>query len=126
MEFIKKAVKVGNSAGVLLPKKFLGAEVKVTILKKSLDIKKEFLKYSYQFLEDVIAACVLQEDPLEILIITQNIKKIIKRKEIKISFVPLEILKKDFKNNEIVRAKIEKSKPFLNELFFKNLRNSFI
>ena len=41
MEFLRKAVKVGNSSGVILPKKLLGSEVKVIVVNSPINIKKE-------------------------------------------------------------------------------------
>ena len=41
MPLLRKAVKVGNSAGVILPKSLLGSEVKITVKNRPLNIKKE-------------------------------------------------------------------------------------
>jgi hypothetical protein len=121
MEFIKKAIRVGNSAGVLLPKKFLGAEVKITIIKKATDYKKISLKLLSPYLEDIESACITSFTPLDIIAITTKTKKILKNSQIKISFVPKEVFIRDYKNNLQLRKIIEKASYIINKNFFNNL-----
>ncbi|MEM3405883.1 MAG: DUF2080 family transposase-associated protein [Candidatus Pacearchaeota archaeon] len=123
MEFIKRTIKVGNSAGVLLPKKLLGAEVKIIVLKKPIDYKKIIFKFINPYLEEVKAICLTQKNPLNFIVITLKIKKIIKNSQIRINFVPESIFLKDFKEKNILREKIKKSLIILNKDFFNNLEN---
>jgi hypothetical protein len=121
IELIKKAIRVGNSAGVLLPKKFLGAEVKITIIKKAINYKKISLKILSPYLEDIEAACILETSPLEIIAITTNTKKILKNSQIKISFVPKNLFIKDYNISEMLRKKISKASHIINKNFFEKL-----
>lgn len=121
MEITKTAVKVGNSAGVLLPKKFLGAEVKIMVIKKPTNYKKISLRLLFPYLEEIEAACILKNSPLEIIAITNNTKKILKNSQVKIIFVPKNLFIKDYKNSEILRKKIDISSCLINRNFFKNL-----
>ena len=41
MEFLRKTVKVGNSSGVILPRKLLGSEVRVIVVKRPVNIKRD-------------------------------------------------------------------------------------
>jgi len=124
-EFIKKAVRFGNSAGVLLPKKFLGMEVKITILKKPLDIKKDALKILENYFPDLLGIYItsISEKNIEILAISTNIAKIIHLGKYKISLVPLNIVKKDIKENEKLKAKLKQAKIILNKALLFELEN---
>jgi len=121
VELVKRAIRVGNSAGVLLPKKFLGAEVKVTIIQRAVDSKKISLKLLSPYLEDIEAACVINNSPLDIIAITTNTKKILKNSQIKISFVPKQIFLKDYTSSEVLRKKISKAVYIINKNFFEKL-----
>lgn len=124
MEIIKKAVKVGNSAGVLLPKKLLGAEVKITIINRPIDIKKEALKLISPFLQDIIGIYILNKNPIEILAISSTLKKIINKDKIKISIIPLEIIKKDIRK-EPLKKKLDASEIIFNPLLLKELKQGY-
>jgi hypothetical protein len=122
MELIKKAVKLGNSAGVILPKKLLGAEVKITVLNRPLNIRKVVLKLLENLLPDVLGIYLLSKEPIEVLVISSNIKKIIETGKIKISIVPLDLIKKDMKVNQKLRDKLEKASILLNSSLLKDLK----
>lgn len=122
MEFIKKAVKVGNSAGVLLPKKLLGSEVRVIVLSRPIDIRKIVFKNISPFLPDVLGIYTLHKNPLEVLVITHSTKKIIESSSFKISLVPLTIVKRDIKSNPSLREKISQAEPILNKSLILQLK----
>jgi hypothetical protein len=115
MEFIKKAIRVGNSAGILLPKKFLGAEIKVQVIKRQSNPKKEIIKLVYPLIEQVECVFLINENPTEAIAISRDIKKIIKKSEIKLSFVSFEKIIKDMKKSSLLREKILNAKPILNK-----------
>ena len=54
----KHAVKLGNSAGILLPKDWLGKEVKAVLLEKPIDIKRDILRIIEPFSDEVIGIYV--------------------------------------------------------------------
>lgn len=118
---IRKTIKVGNSAGVLLPKKFLGSEVKVSIIKKPLNIKKEVFKSLEDIFEEILGVFLLNKKPAEVLAVSSKTKKIIKE-EIKISVVPLSTIKKDIKTKDEARARLIRAKPIMNKNLLKKLK----
>ncbi len=122
MEFIKKAVKVGNSAGVILPKKFLGSEVKITILRKPINIKKEALKILDPYLQEIIGVFIMNEKPIEILAVSSKIKKLIYKDNMKISIVPFGVIKRDFLKNERLREKLLNAKTIFNKSILIELK----
>ncbi|MFH1248942.1 MAG: DUF2080 family transposase-associated protein [archaeon] len=52
---IKDAIKVGNSAGILLPKSWEGGKVKAVLIEEPLNIKWEVLRILEPYLKDIIA-----------------------------------------------------------------------
>ncbi len=75
-EFYRRAVKVGNSAGILLPKSLLGAEVSVKVVKPAVNVKKDILKLLDNLLEEVGGIYILNEPQKKE---NKNIKQIFKR-----------------------------------------------
>ena len=122
MEFLRKTVRVGNSAGVILPKKLLGSEVKITVVNMPINIKKETLRMIEDCLEDVLGIYVINKRPAEVLAISDDIKKVIQEEKIKIIIVPLSQIKKDIKTNFVLRNKLEKAGTILNKNLLSKLQ----
>ncbi len=123
MEFLRKAVRVGNSSGVILPKKLLGSEVKVIVINKPLNIKKETFKIINNYLPDIQGIYVTKEKPAEVLAISSSIKKVIETDKLKVNIVPLYIIKKDLKKPAL-REKLKKAKVILNKSLLFDLRKT--
>jgi len=123
MDFIRKAVKLGNSAGVILPKKLLGADVKVIVISRPINIRKVILKILSPYFKDISGIYILNKKPLEVLAITSDIKEIIEEGKVKISLVPLQVIKKDI-SNPLLRQKILNSEVILNKTLLSELRRS--
>ena len=120
MEFIKTTRKIGNSSGVLLPKSLLGSLVKVTILEKKIDVKKEAIKILYSYLPNILGIYIIGKNPIEIIAISEKTRKIIKNEKMKISLVPLTIVRKDMKN-PVLRAKLAKAEIIFNRFLISEL-----
>lgn len=122
--FVKKAIKVGNSAGVLLPKRLLGSEIKIIVLNKPLNIRRDIIKILENYFEEILGVYVtnVSKDLIEILAISSSLQKIIHSGKYKISLVPLTLVKKDLKINPRVRAKLNQAKVIIN----RNLLNELI
>ena len=123
MDFIRKAVKLGNSAGVILPKKLLGADVKVIVISRPINIRKVILKILSPYFKDISGIYILNKKPLEVLAITSDIKEIIEEGKVKISLVPLQVIKKDI-SNPLLRQKILNSEVILNKNLLQELRRN--
>lgn len=118
MELLRKAVKVGNSAGVIIPKKLLGCEVKVIVINQPLNIKKEVLRLLNDILDSIQGVYVLNKHPIEVLAISTQEKKIINEDKIKISIVPLAVVKKDLSK---IKPKLDKAEVILNKELLRKL-----
>ena len=115
MELIRKTRKLGNSSGVLLPKKWLGYEVKITVLNRPLNIRKITFKILENILSDIQGIYLISEKPHEVLAISNSIKKIFHYKGLKLSVVPLNQLKKDLQAKSDLKSKLEKSRIIMNK-----------
>tara|TARA_Y100000310_G_C20448108_1_gene699390 strand:- start:466 stop:840 length:375 start_codon:yes stop_codon:yes gene_type:complete len=122
MALIRKTRKLGNSAGVLLPKSLLGSEVKVTVIKRPTDIKKEALRALNNHLDDLQGVYILNLEPGEILAISTSTRAVITKKNLKISLVPLGVIKQDLKSKKELKNKLKKAKPILNKQLLQTLR----
>ncbi|MEK6906253.1 MAG: DUF2080 family transposase-associated protein, partial [Nanoarchaeota archaeon] len=54
MEIIKNVLRWGNSAGVLLPREWLGNRVKIVLVERTINIKKEIFNILEPYLEDIL------------------------------------------------------------------------
>jgi hypothetical protein len=128
MDIIKKAVKVGNSAGILLPKKLLGADIKITVVNMPLDLKKEALKIADNYLDDIEGIYLLSKKPIEFLAVTNNVKKMVTSSNVRLILMPLSQLKRDIKENEQLRKKLIESEAIINKnllsILIKESKNS--
>jgi len=120
--FIRTAKRLGNSAGILLPKKFLGSEVKVTIIKRPVNLRKKVLSLMTNYLPDILGVYIIDKENLEVLAISSNIKTIIQTDKIKINIVPLAIVKKDLQTKQELKQKISKASTILNHQLISDLR----
>lgn len=142
-QFFRRAIKVGNSAGVLLPRAFLGSQVLVRIVNPPLNIKRDTLKILEPVLEDLLGIFLISaaentaltagnnlgntaekiSKKTEILAVsTLQQTKIIEKGNYKIDIVPLLILKKSIKEKSQTREKIAKAKPILNKRLLLELK----
>ncbi len=118
MELLRKTVRVGNSAGVILPKKLLGCEVKVTVINQPLNLKKEVLKLLDSELDEIQGIYVITKNPIEILAVSQGMRKMLNEEKIKINIVPLAIVKRDISK---IKPKLEKAEIILNKELLRRL-----
>jgi len=134
MELIKNTIKVGNSAGVLLPKEFLNSQVKIVL--QPLNVEKDILKI---LLEEKILVNVLGvyligsyarkeqtiESDIDVLVITNKIDKRIVKEKYDILLVSKEVV--DNKMNENVFPLLPmmiEAKPIINKDLIKNYINT--
>jgi predicted nucleotidyltransferase len=59
MEIIKNVAKWGNGAGILLPREWLGNQVKIILIDRTMEIKKEVLSILNEYLEDILGIYIV-------------------------------------------------------------------
>jgi len=88
MELIKQVVRLGNSAGVVLPREWYGGEARVELVRKPLSIKEDILKILDNYLEDVLGIYLVgsyareewtSKSDVDVLVVTSNTNKRIKK-----------------------------------------------
>lgn len=102
-ELIKPVIRVGNSAGVLVPKDWINGKARVELIDKPIDIKKDILEILSPNLEDIIGIYLIgsyvrgeqtERSDVDVLVITNKTSKRIK----KVKYDILLITKKDVDN----------------------------
>ena len=133
-ELIKTAVRVGNSAGVLLPKEYLNSEVKIVL--QPLNIEKEVLNILMggKLLKNVLGIYLVGsyarneqtiESDIDVLVITNNISKRIVMGKYDISCISKENLEKQLENNVLpLLPMIKEAKPIINKDLIEDYKNT--
>jgi predicted nucleotidyltransferase len=129
MELIKNTIKVGNSAGVLLPREWLGSQVRVIL--EPLNIDKEIVEILMQekILGDVLGAYLVGsyargeqtiESDIDILVITGSINKKIKKGKYEIICISQEEIKNQIEKNILpILPMIKEAKTIINKELIK-------
>ena len=132
MELIKNTIRVGNSAGVLLPKEFLNTQVKIVL--QPLNTEKNILEILLEerILKNILGVYLIGsyarkeqtiESDVDVLAITDNINKRIKKGKYEILLVSKEIVDKKMKKDIFpLLPMITEAKPIIN----RELLNEYI
>ena len=134
MELIKNTIKVGNSAGVLLPKEFLNTQVKIVL--QPLNVEKDILDILIEkrILKNVIGCYLIGsyarkeqtiESDVDVLVITDNINKTIKNGRYDLTCISMEEVKRQLKENILpILPMIKEAKIIINEDLIRKHLNS--
>ncbi len=144
-EIMRKIVKVGNSAGVVLPREWLNGTARVELVRKPLDIKKDVLEILEPYLEDVVGVYLIgsyargeetEKSDVDVLVITNSISKTIEQGKYSIGLVPKSSVERALeKNAMMILPRVKEAKALINkeliekykktELNRKNLKGYF-
>jgi len=134
MELIKTTIKVGNSAGVLLPKKYLNSQVKIVL--EPLNIEKDVIDILMKedILKEVMGAYITGsyargeqtiESDIDILVITSKTEKRIKKEKYDLLLITKETLEEQLKNNIMpLLPMIIEAKPIINKNLLEDYKNT--
>ncbi len=130
-EYVKNVGKWGNSGGILLPKEWIGNQVKIVLINRTDEIKKEVINMLSEYLGDILGVYLTgsysrgdqdKESDIDIIAITNHIKKEIISGKYHISLVTLENLKKTLEKNPILVApRLREANVIINPLLLKEL-----
>lgn len=134
MELIKNTIKVGNSAGVLLPKEFLNTQVKIVL--QPLNIEKDILDILLQkkVLSKVLGVYLIGsyakkeqtiESDIDVLVITDNLDDKIRMGKYDLMLVSKRLVDEKMKKNifPLLPMMIE-AKPIINQDLIKEYISS--
>jgi predicted nucleotidyltransferase len=124
MELIRPIVRVGNSAGVILPKEWLNGKAKVELIAKPLDIKKDVFDILEKYFQEIEGIYLVgsysrneetEKSDVDVLVITNKTNMNIIRGKYNLILITGENIKKTLKNNIFpLLPMIKEAKPYLN------------
>lgn len=134
MELIKNTIRVGNSAGVLLPKEFLNTQVKVVL--QPLNIEKDILDILIEekVLKNVLGCYLIGsyarkeqtiESDVDVLAITDKINKRIKKGKYEIICISKEEIERQLEENALpILPMIKEAKTIINDYLMREYIDS--
>lgn len=136
MEMVKNVSRWGNGAGVLLPREWVGQQVKVMLIDRTSNIRKEVLDILSPYLEDIIGVYLTgsyargEQEPdsdIDIVAISRDTKKDIRSGKYHISIITLEGAKRTLDKNPIlILPRLFEARPILNESLLDELKQAKI
>jgi predicted nucleotidyltransferase len=132
MEIVRNVAKWGNGAGVLLPKEWLGNRVKIVLMDRSSDIRKEVLDMLAPYLEDIIGIYLTgsyargeqeADSDVDIVAISKHTKKEIISGKYHVSIITLEGARSTLEKDPIlILPRLYEAKPIMNEALLNELK----
>ncbi len=132
MELVKNVVSWGNSAGISVPREWIGSQVKVVIIDRTLEIKKEVFNILEPYLEDILGIYLTgsyargeqdSESDIDIIAISKQTKKEIISGKYHISITPLDSVRKIIEKNPIlILPRLIEAKPIVNKSLLEELK----
>lgn len=107
-ELIRPVVRVGNSAGVILPKEWLNGQAKVRLIEKPIDVRKDVMEILSPYLDNVMGIYLVGSyargeetvrSDVDVLVITNKIDKRIERGKYNLLLISKERLEDRLKKN---------------------------
>ncbi len=130
---IRNVGKWGNSSGILLPKEWLGNQVKIVLIDRTLEIKKEVLSILDPYLEDIIGIYLNgsyargeqeEDSDIDVLAISKNTKKELISGKYHISIATLQGIKKTMSYYpELIIPRLREAKVILNPQILEELNS---
>ncbi|MCX6741696.1 MAG: DUF2080 family transposase-associated protein [Candidatus Pacearchaeota archaeon] len=127
----KQVIKWGNSAGILLSKKWINKEVKVILIDRTNEIKKEVLNILEPYLNEIQGIYLVgsyargeeqKGSDIDIIVISNNLKKEISSGKYEVSIYPLKTIKIAIENNPLtILPRLLEAKTILNESLLKEI-----
>ncbi len=136
MEIIKNVARWGNGAGALLPKEWIGNQVKIVLIDRTLDIKKEIFKILEDYLEDILGVYLTgsyargeqeKDSDIDVIAISTKTKKEIISGKYHVSVIPLVSVKKTLDKHPIlVLPRLAEARTIINDSLLKELTSNKI
>ena len=136
MELLRNVARWGNSAGVLLPKEWMGNQVRIIFIDRTLEIKKESLSILDPYLEDILGIYLVgsyaraeqeQNSDIDIIAISKETKKEIISGKYNISLITLDSAKKTLEKNPLlILPRLNEARVILNKSLLEELKDAKI
>ena len=135
-ELIKPIVRVGNSAGIVLPKDWYGGKARVELIKKPLNINKDVLEILEKYLCDIQGIYLVgsyargeqtEKSDVDVLVITNKINKKIEQGKYNFILISREQVEKSLKNNVLpILPMFREAKSILNNSLILNYKKTIL
>ncbi len=132
MSLIKKIIKVGNSAGVILPRNWCGGEARIELITKPLDLENDLFKILSPYLPSILGIYLVgsyargeqeNDSDVDVLVISQDIEKEIIHRKYNISIYPLNKVKQTLESNPLmIYPRLMEARPILNKQLLEELK----
>ncbi|MEK6926919.1 MAG: DUF2080 family transposase-associated protein [Nanoarchaeota archaeon] len=132
-ELIKQVVKVGNTAGVLVPREWLNGKAKIILLEESLNMEKirtEIFNMLSEYLPEIKAIILAgsyargeqdSESDVEVIAISENLNKKLENGKFTIIIIPENKLNEYLESNAMpLLPMLREGKVLLNETLVRN------
>ena len=129
---IKQIVRVGNSAGIILPKEWLNGKAKVELIEKPLDLKKELFEILSEYLKDIGGIYLVgsygrgdetNKSDVDVFVITNKTNKRIVEGKYNLILISKENLEKSIQNNALpLLPMILEARTILNDNILSNYK----
>lgn len=136
IEQVRETRKWGNSGGILLPREWVGKQVKIILIDRSEEIKKEVLDILSDYLEDIQGIYLVgsyarneqeKDSDIDIIAISNNTKRIISSGKYNIQIYTLQGLKNTLKRYPIsVYPSLLEAKTIMNKALLEELKQTQI
>lgn len=133
MEQVLQTRKWGNSGGVLLPKEWIGKQVKVKLIDRTEEIKKEVFDILSPYLADIQGIYLVgsfarneQDDDsdIDVIAVSNNIKKVIHSGNYNIQIYTLQGIRNTLQNYPIsIYPSLLEAKTIMNNSLLEQLKN---
>lgn len=133
---IKPIIRVGNSAGVLVPKNWINGRAKVELIAEPINIKKDIFDILEPYLADIVGIYLTgsyargeetKRSDVDVLVITQKISKKIKKEKYDILLITKNEIKDIIKNNALpLLPMLKEARAIINEEYLKSVKNQQI
>ncbi len=133
-ELIKPIIKVGNSAGVILPKNWINGKARIELIEKPIDIKKDILEILESYLEDIEGIYLVgsyarneqtKKSDVDVLVITNKISEKIVKGKYDLILVPKEKIELSLKKNILpILPMLKEAKPLFNGSLIKEYQKT--
>lgn len=136
MEIVKNVLKWGNGAGILLPKDWINKEVKIILIDRTLQIKKEVFNILEKYLEDILGIYLVgsyareeqtEKSDVDVLVISNKIRQEIESGKYHLSIVPLEAVKKNLEKYPLmIYPRLIEAQTIINPNLLEELKSTKI
>jgi predicted nucleotidyltransferase len=136
MQIIKNVSKWGNGAGVLLPKEWVNQEVKIILIDRTLQIKKEVFNILDKYFTDILGIYLVgsyargeqsERSDIDVLVISNKIKKEIKSGKYHISIITLSVAQNTLnKYPLLIYPRLIEAKTIINQKLLEELKSTKI